>query len=104
VEACAPAECGDQRLPAAVNTVWLWWKRPSRRLVWAAEEGTGSGLAVIGVNRRSSTPSSGEPRDLRDHRQRSGGFLGHVLDAVVGGIQKFASNFLTHLQAASSAG
>jgi hypothetical protein len=28
-----------------------------------------------------------------------GGFLGHVLDAVVGGIQRFADNFLTHLQA-----
>ncbi len=28
-----------------------------------------------------------------------GAFLGHVLDAVKGGIQKFADNFLTHLQA-----
>jgi phage-related protein len=28
-----------------------------------------------------------------------GGFLGHLLDAVVGGFRQFADNFLTHLQA-----
>lgn len=57
-------------------------------------------LRVLGIDPAAVYQFIGRVRDtLQMIIDNPGAFLGHVLDAMKGGIQKFADNFLAHLQA-----